>query len=103
MSKFGEIIETPVPVLLDFYADWDQACQEMHAVLRDVAAALGDPRGNSRCGARGMDDIDNLQKRKKKATNPPWCEDDSHGQFGWRVATIPLRESVRLCEFSASA
>ena len=42
MSKFGEIIETPVPVLLDFYADWDQACQEMHAVLRDVAAALGD-------------------------------------------------------------
>ena len=42
MSKFGEIIGTPVPVLLDFYADWDQACQEMHAVLRDVAAALGD-------------------------------------------------------------
>jgi thioredoxin 1 len=42
MSKFGEIIETPVPVLLDFSADWDQACQEMHAVLRDVAAALGD-------------------------------------------------------------
>ncbi len=42
MSKFGEIIETPVPVLLDFYADWDQACQEMHVVLRDVAAALGD-------------------------------------------------------------
>lgn len=42
MSKFGEIIETPVPVLLDFYADWDQACQEMHSVLRDVAAALGD-------------------------------------------------------------
>lgn len=42
MSKFGEIIETPVPVLLDFYADWDQACKEMHAVLRDVAAALGD-------------------------------------------------------------
>ena len=42
MSKFGEIIETPVPVLLDFYADWDQACQEMHAVLRDVAEALGD-------------------------------------------------------------
>ncbi|MCB0457817.1 MAG: thioredoxin family protein [Flavobacteriaceae bacterium] len=42
MSKFGELIETNVPVLLDFYAEWDEACKEMHAVLRDVAAALGD-------------------------------------------------------------
>ncbi|NNM24008.1 MAG: thioredoxin family protein [Flavobacteriaceae bacterium] len=42
MSKFGELIETRVPVLLDFYAEWDQACKEMHPVLRDVAAALGD-------------------------------------------------------------
>lgn len=42
MSKFGELIETKIPVLLDFYADWDEACKEMHPVLRDVAAALGD-------------------------------------------------------------
>jgi len=42
MSKFGELIETRIPVLLDFYADWDDACQGMHPVLRDVAAALGD-------------------------------------------------------------
>tara|TARA_R110000787_G_scaffold43892_2_gene107456 strand:- start:23927 stop:24223 length:297 start_codon:yes stop_codon:yes gene_type:complete len=41
MSKFGELIEAPVPVLLDFYADWDEACKGMHLVLRDVAAALG--------------------------------------------------------------
>ena len=42
MSKFGELIETRVPVLLDFYAEWDDACKGMHPVLRDVAAALGD-------------------------------------------------------------
>jgi thioredoxin 1 len=42
MSKFGELIETSVPVLLDFYADWDEACRGMHPVLRDVASALGD-------------------------------------------------------------
>jgi thioredoxin 1 len=42
MSKFGELIQTHVPVLLDFYAEWDQSCTEMHPVLRDVAAALGD-------------------------------------------------------------
>lgn len=42
MSKFGELIETQVPVLFDFYADWDEASTEMHPVIRDVAAALGD-------------------------------------------------------------
>ena len=30
------------PVLLDFYADRDDASKGMHPVLRDVAAALGD-------------------------------------------------------------
>ncbi len=42
MSKFGELIETRIPVLLDFFAEWDDACKGMHPVLRDVAAALGD-------------------------------------------------------------
>ena len=42
MSKFGELIETRIPVLLDFYAEWDEACKGMHPVLRDVASALGD-------------------------------------------------------------
>lgn len=42
MSKFGELIETNVPVLLDFYAEWDDASTTMHPVLRDVAAAMGD-------------------------------------------------------------
>jgi thioredoxin 1 len=42
MSKFGELIEAKVPVLLDFYTDLDDACKGMHPILRDVAVALGD-------------------------------------------------------------
>lgn len=42
MSKFGELIEVNVPVLLDFYASWNEPSISMHPVLRDVAAALGD-------------------------------------------------------------
>lgn len=42
MSKFGELIDINVPVLLDFYTDWNEAAKAMHAVLRDVAAAMGD-------------------------------------------------------------
>ena len=42
MSKFGELIDLDLPVLLDFYADWSDQSTAMHAVLRDVATALGD-------------------------------------------------------------
>ncbi len=42
MSKFGELIESKTPVLLDFYAEWNEQSTIMNAVLRDVAAALGD-------------------------------------------------------------
>ena len=42
MSKFGELIEADIPVLLDFYTEWNEPSAAMHPVLRDVAAALGD-------------------------------------------------------------
>lgn len=42
MAKFGEIISSNIPVLIDFYADWKDNANDLHSVLRDVAAALGD-------------------------------------------------------------
>ena len=42
MSKFGDIIDAKIPILLNFYSDLDESSAEMHAVLRDVAAAMGD-------------------------------------------------------------
>jgi thioredoxin 1 len=42
MSKFGELISSPVPVLIDFYTEWNEPSVSMHPVIRDVAAALGD-------------------------------------------------------------
>lgn len=42
MSKFGELISVNIPVLFDFFTEWDDQSGNMHAVLKDVAAALGD-------------------------------------------------------------
>lgn len=42
MSKFGQLIDLEVPVLLDFYTDWHASSETMSRVLRDVAAAIGD-------------------------------------------------------------
>lgn len=42
MAKFGELISSEIPVLIDFYAEWEEDSTNFHATLRDVAAALGD-------------------------------------------------------------
>ena len=42
MAKFGELISSEIPVLIDFYMDLTEATDDLHSVLRDVAAALGD-------------------------------------------------------------
>ena len=42
MSKFGELIDVDIPVLLDFYTTWNNQSEALHLTLRDVAAALGD-------------------------------------------------------------
>jgi thioredoxin 1 len=42
MTKFGELISSNIPVLIDFYTEWEDETNDFHATLRDVAAALGD-------------------------------------------------------------
>lgn len=42
MSKFGELIESTIPVLLHFCDDDNPLCQEMNVVLRTVANDLED-------------------------------------------------------------
>ena len=43
MAKFGELISSEIPVLIDFYAEWEEEKSDyLHDILRDVAAALGD-------------------------------------------------------------
>ena len=42
MSKFGELINSEIPILIDFYTDWNEASNSMHVVVKDVAAAIGE-------------------------------------------------------------
>lgn len=42
MSKFGELISAQVPVLIDFYTEWNESSVSMDPVIKNVAAALGD-------------------------------------------------------------
>ena len=42
MEKFNELIQSPNPVLVDFYAEWCGPCQIMKPRILDVAERMGD-------------------------------------------------------------
>lgn len=42
MSSFTKIINKPIPVLIDFYADWCGPCQVMSPILKEVKDELKD-------------------------------------------------------------
>lgn len=42
MTKFGDLINVEIPVLIDFYTHWPDEDKIIGTVLRDVSAALGD-------------------------------------------------------------
>lgn len=41
MENFNELIQSPKPVLVDFYAEWCGPCQMMKPRILDVAERIG--------------------------------------------------------------
>ena len=42
MSKFGEIINVSVPVLINFYTEWSDSSFKMFPIVQQIADQLGD-------------------------------------------------------------
>ncbi|GIZ16164.1 thioredoxin family protein [Capnocytophaga catalasegens] len=42
MPVFGEIINTKIPVLITFCADWHYLSEQINVILREVSIVMGD-------------------------------------------------------------
>ena len=80
MAKFGELISSNIPVLIDFYADWEDSTSDLHSVLRDVAAALGDKAKVIKIDVEKNETLAGALRIKKNPTFMIYKE----GEMKWR-------------------
>jgi len=82
MSKFGELISTERPVLIDFFKNWEEDTSDSNQLLRAVAAALGDKAKVVRID---VDKNEILIKALRIKGNPTYII-YKEGEMKWRQA-----------------
>jgi len=80
MTKFGEWIGSDIPVLIDFFAEWEEGSNDLHSILRDVAAALGDKAKVIKIDIEKNETLANALKIKGKPTFIIYKD----GEMKWR-------------------
>ncbi|MEN8187586.1 MAG: thioredoxin family protein [Bacteroidota bacterium] len=84
MTKFGELIDSNIPILIDFYKDMGGKKSNLHSVLRDVALALGE---NARVLKIDVDKNETLARALRIKRNPTFVI-YKDGEMKWRETGI---------------
>jgi thioredoxin 1 len=90
METFNDLIKSPVPVLVDFYADWCGPCKAMSPVIKQVAEQL---KGKARIIKVNIDNAQDAAARYDVNAVPTFML-FKNGQIVWRHAGMIERDRL---------
>lgn len=97
--SLDELIQSPTPVLLDFWGTWCAPCRAMHPVLDELQAEMGE---RVRIVRIDVDEHTDLAVRMKVMGVPAFMV-FKNGHEYWRDAGVLSKEMLRKAIESAEA
>jgi len=92
METFEEIIQSPVPVLVDFFATWCGPCRMMHPILDELHEKMGDKVRIIKIDIDKNEDL----TRKYVVQSVPTLMIFKNGKLEWRASGVHSVADLRL-------
>ncbi len=89
-TSFQDIINSDIPVLIDFYADWCGPCRMVTPILNEIKNELGEQVKIVKIDV----DVNQAIAQKLDVRSIPTLMIYQHGELKWRVAGVQSKSVI---------
>ena len=89
-SSFENLIQSPIPLLIDFYADWCGPCKVFAPILKEIKDEIGD---EARILKINVDKNQNLSQ-KLNIMSIPTTHIYKNGELKWQVSGVQTKTVI---------